>query len=378
MVGKLALIPFSYYFLQMNYRQSMFCFSLANARGFYALITGTVARELGVFGNSMFATCVILTLITNIASGPLCRHFLPPDAPFGLSWSRKAKSLAGPPEPKLEMSSVDAAKEPAAPAAAGGAEADAVAVRVAAAGSPQPDDMSVAQPSAASPDLLSQELPKRGASDSAVADSGEEEEEKTESMRAQAKQGQQKRERRMRRGLSDPEFIRSLSETQDLEAVERALVQEIERAEPEEPLYMPRPFMADHDEEFDVHFCVFPEDLVLPMRAGVTRLERELGGVVAKDLFVGSAAVDWLMATQHYPTRAFAAEICQRLLERGFITHFGAAERFIDGPRVYRFVQSKLPAAAELPASRASMSFRAPRRRSERNNSSRNKGEATK
>lgn len=76
-IFKFATVPFAKFLFGLSWRDSFFCATLADTRGFAVLVAGTSAINVGVFGEDMFSACVLITLITNFLAGPLGRAFKP-------------------------------------------------------------------------------------------------------------------------------------------------------------------------------------------------------------------------------------------------------------------------------------------------------------
>eukprot|EP00047_Mylnosiga_fluctuans_P017869 m.65040 g.65040 ORF g.65040 m.65040 type:complete len:748 (-) comp7302_c0_seq2:178-2421(-) len=76
-VTKALCAPFAHYVLGFSWNDAMFATSIANCRGFNALIVGTVGYNNGegVFGPVMFALCVMFSVISSCEAGVFCRVF---------------------------------------------------------------------------------------------------------------------------------------------------------------------------------------------------------------------------------------------------------------------------------------------------------------
>jgi len=106
--AKAALIPCSHYLLKLGWRDSAFCASLANCRGFNTLIVAQIGLKYNLIGPSFFITCILLSLLSTGATGPLAKRFKPPNDPPAAS-SKHAVAAAAlrsthpPPTPKADL-----------------------------------------------------------------------------------------------------------------------------------------------------------------------------------------------------------------------------------------------------------------------------------
>lgn len=79
--AKALLIPVTHYVFGMTWKEAAFCASLANCRGFNALIIGDTGRQLGQIGDALYVTCTLLSVLSTSAAGPLARIFKPEQIP---------------------------------------------------------------------------------------------------------------------------------------------------------------------------------------------------------------------------------------------------------------------------------------------------------
>lgn len=78
-LAKAALVPITRVLLRQSWRDSAFCASLANCRGFNALIIAQVGAQYGLIGPSFVITCTLLSIFSTAATGPLAKRFKPLD-----------------------------------------------------------------------------------------------------------------------------------------------------------------------------------------------------------------------------------------------------------------------------------------------------------
>ena len=76
-VSKALCAPFAWFFLGFSWTDSFFLTSIANCRGFNALVVGVAAYNNGngQFGRAMFATAVLFSITTSTFAGVLCKYF---------------------------------------------------------------------------------------------------------------------------------------------------------------------------------------------------------------------------------------------------------------------------------------------------------------
>lgn len=77
--AKALLIPITRIVLRQSWRDAAFCASLANCRGFNALIIAQVGSQYGLIGPSFVITCTLLSIFSTAATGPLAKRFKPAD-----------------------------------------------------------------------------------------------------------------------------------------------------------------------------------------------------------------------------------------------------------------------------------------------------------
>ena len=77
--AKALLIPITRLVLRQSWRDAAFCASLANCRGFNALIIAQVGSQYGLIGPSFVITCTLLSIFSTAATGPLAKRFKPAD-----------------------------------------------------------------------------------------------------------------------------------------------------------------------------------------------------------------------------------------------------------------------------------------------------------
>lgn len=133
-LSKATLIPVGRYLLKLSWREASFCASLANCRGFNALIIASTGKSLNMIGDSFFTACVCLSLLSTAATGPLARRFrpidveLPTDSEIDAELAESALDFTGPSNSKtdslLSMSDMDSSADgPAVRVAIGNAPA---------------------------------------------------------------------------------------------------------------------------------------------------------------------------------------------------------------------------------------------------------------
>eukprot|EP00667_Euglena_gracilis_P002441 EG_transcript_2441 len=74
-VFKMLLIPICYFGFKMTWNDSCFSFSLAQCRGFNALIIGAAALEVKQFGPATFTISVLFSVFSSCLAGWLCQVF---------------------------------------------------------------------------------------------------------------------------------------------------------------------------------------------------------------------------------------------------------------------------------------------------------------
>ena len=72
---KVLMAPISKYFLGFSWNDSFFMASIANCRGFNALIVGSVANGFGQFGPALYAMSVLFSIISSICAAVGCKVF---------------------------------------------------------------------------------------------------------------------------------------------------------------------------------------------------------------------------------------------------------------------------------------------------------------
>eukprot|EP01012_Entosiphon_sulcatum_P067426 TRINITY_DN9712_c0_g2_i1.p1 TRINITY_DN9712_c0_g2~~TRINITY_DN9712_c0_g2_i1.p1 ORF type:complete len:631 (-),score=103.62 TRINITY_DN9712_c0_g2_i1:11-1876(-) len=281
--AKATLVPLTHFIFKMPWRDCIFCAALANVRGFNAMVIGSYARADGQFGDQLYIMCVLISLFSNMVAGPLARRFQPAAESSGKASGEGASGnttrlVISPP---LEaLSSTEEVEEFI-----------------------DKDEPPEADPAAPPTAPAAPEGPAAAAA-------------------ASLRNLQTKLNAGLQAALQNP-LAASVDAFTNLFQQLEHLQQELKIVPSAEAEFsMPASFLNDKAEE-SVLYLVFPEDLLPLMRRALVR-SRNSGQ------FTGRRVVNWLMTTQLYPTRAVACEVCQQLMDRGFLFSVHKLPHFVD------------------------------------------------